>query len=73
MSEEITPSVQEQQEGSAPEFGKGDIATLLLSAGSILDSTLHPLSKLVSQALDSMTVVAKQVLDGVSNSLEGKK
>ncbi|MEI8031901.1 MAG: hypothetical protein WCH05_00930 [Chlorobiaceae bacterium] len=82
MSEEITPFAREQEQEElqqqpeqsvAQGFGKGDIATVLLGVGSILDSTLHPLSKLLSQALDSMTVVANQVLEGVNNSLGPKK
>jgi len=34
---------------------------------------MAPLSKIVAQALDSLTVVAKQILEGVSSSLGGKK
>jgi hypothetical protein len=52
---------------------KGDFATILVGVGTMLDNTLTPLSKIVAQTLDSMTVVAKQILDGISSSIAQKK
>jgi hypothetical protein len=48
---------------------KGDFATILVGLGTMLDGALTPLSKVVASALDSMTVVAHQILDGISSSL----
>ncbi|NTV02404.1 MAG: hypothetical protein HGB04_06415 [Chlorobiaceae bacterium] len=68
----------EEVKSSAPEKGgadvvKGDFATILVGVGTMLDNTLTPLSKVLAQALDSMTTVAKQVLDGLNTSLGQKK
>ena len=41
---------------------KGDFATILVGVGTILDNTIEPLSKILVQTLDSLTVVAKQIL-----------
>ncbi|NTW69821.1 MAG: hypothetical protein HGB23_08245 [Chlorobiaceae bacterium] len=71
MAEEIKSSGQaEQRQGDVV---KGDFSTILVGVGTLLDSTLAPLSKIVAQTLDSLTVVAKQILDGVNSSLGGKK
>ncbi len=68
----------EEFKSSAPAKGgndvvKGDFATILIGVGTILDNTLTPLSKVVAQTLDSMTTVAKQILDGINSSLAQKK
>ena len=52
---------------------KGDFSTILVGVGNLVDSAIDPLSKIVVQALDSLTVVAKQILEGVNASLGGKK
>ncbi|ACF44483.1 hypothetical protein [Pelodictyon phaeoclathratiforme] len=52
---------------------KGDLSTILVGVGNLIDSTIDPLSKIVVQALDSLTLVAKQILEGVNSSLGGKK
>ena len=52
---------------------KGDFATILVGVGTILDNTIEPLSKILVQTLDSLTVVAKQILEGVNSSLGCKK
>jgi len=71
MAEEIKSSGQaEQRQGDVV---KGDFSTILVGVGTLLDSTLAPLSKIVAQTLDSLTVVAKQILDGVNSTLGGKK
>ena len=51
---------------------KGDFSTILVGVGTLLDSALTPLSKMVVQALESVNGVAKQILDGVSKSLDNK-
>ncbi|MEE9905436.1 hypothetical protein [Chlorobium sp.] len=72
MAEETkTPAQGQQSRGG--DAVKGDFSTILVGVGTLLDSTLTPLSKMVAQALDSLTVVAKQILDGVSSSLGDKK
>ncbi|MBN1278457.1 MAG: hypothetical protein K9I59_05770 [Chlorobium sp.] len=72
MAEEIkTPAKGQQSPGG--DAVKGDFSTILVGVGTLLDSTLTPLSKMVAQALDSLTVVAKQILEGVSSSLGDKK
>lgn len=69
MAEEMnTPS-----RGCNNDVIKGDFATILVGVGTILDNAFMPLSKMVSQALDSLTIVAKQILDGVSSTLGEKK
>ncbi|MBM3421904.1 MAG: hypothetical protein FJY09_01420 [Chlorobi bacterium] len=72
MAEETKTPVQGQQSRGGDAV-KGDFSTILVGVGTLLDSTLTPLSKMVAQALDSLTVVAKQILDGVSSSLGDKK
>ena len=71
MAEEIKSSGQERQ--TQGDVVKGDFSTILIGVGTLLDSTMAPLSKIVSQALDSLTVVAKQILEGVNSSLGNKK
>ena len=63
MAEEIKSSGQERQ--TQGDVVKGDFSTILIGVGTLIDSTVGPLSKIVSQALDSLTVVAKQILEGV--------
>ena len=70
MAEEIKSSGQERQ--TQGDVVKGDFSTILIGVGTLLDSTMAPLSKIVSQALDSLTVVAKQILEGVNSSLGNK-
>ncbi|MEI6846499.1 MAG: hypothetical protein WCK32_00435 [Chlorobiaceae bacterium] len=71
MAEEIKSAGQGQQRQG--DVVKGDFATILVGVGTLLDSALTPLGKIVVQTLDSLTVVAKQILEGVSSSLGGKK
>jgi len=71
MAEDIKPTGQDKRNQS--DVVKGDFSTILTGVGTLLDSTMAPLSKIVAQALDSLTVVAKQILEGVSSSLGGKK
>ncbi|MEI6691962.1 MAG: hypothetical protein WCL43_04495 [Chlorobium sp.] len=71
MAEENKTSGQgDQNQGDVV---KGDFSTILIGVGTLLDSTMAPISKVVAQALDSLTVVAKQILEGVSASLGNKK
>ena len=70
MAEEVKPSAPEKSGGDVV---KGDFATILVGVGTMLDNTLTPLSKIVAQTLDSMTTVAKQILDGMNSSLSQKK
>ncbi|NTW52970.1 MAG: hypothetical protein HGB22_10350 [Chlorobiaceae bacterium] len=76
MSEEFKSPFQVQppqvQQGGN-DVVKGDLSTILVGLGTMLDGTLTPLSKIVAQTLDSLTVVAKQILDGLSNSLNDNK
>ena len=71
MAEEIKSSGQDKQ--TQGDVVKGDFSTILIGVGTLLDSTMGPISKIVSQALDSLTVVAKQILEGVNSSLGNKK
>jgi hypothetical protein len=71
MAEEIKSSGQAQQRQG--DVVKGDFSTILVGVGTLLDSTLTPLSKIVAQTLDSLTVVAKQILEGVNSTLGAKK
>ncbi|NTU53733.1 MAG: hypothetical protein HGA97_08590 [Chlorobiaceae bacterium] len=66
MAEQMKSPNQGQQVGDVV---KGDFATILVGLGTMLDGALTPLSKVVASALDSMTVVARQILDGISSSL----
>ncbi|MBN1928649.1 MAG: hypothetical protein JW764_03820 [Chlorobiaceae bacterium] len=66
MSEERNFPNQGQPVGDVV---KGDFATILVGLGTMLDGALTPLSKVVASALDSMTVVAHQILDGISSTL----
>jgi hypothetical protein len=70
MAEEIRSSNQGQPVGDVV---KGDFATILVGLGTMLDVALTPLSKVVASALDSMTVVAQQILEGISNSVGDHK
>ena len=71
MAEEIKSSGQGKQ--NQGDVVKGDFSTILIGVGTLLDSTMAPLSKIVVQALDSLTVVAKQILEGDNSSLGNKK
>lgn len=71
MAEETKTQGQGQQAGG--DALKGDFATILVGVGTLLDNTITPLSKMVAEALDSLTVVAKQILDGVNSSIGDKK
>ncbi|MEI6638283.1 MAG: hypothetical protein FDX02_01855 [Chlorobium sp.] len=64
-------SGQDQQKQS--DFGKGDFSTILVGVGSLIDGAIDPVSKAIALALDSLTTVAKQVLEGVNSTLGGKK
>ncbi len=66
MSEEMKSSNQGQP---VSDVVKGDFATMLVGLGTMLDGAITPLSKVVATALDSMTVVAHQILDGISTTL----
>jgi hypothetical protein len=70
MSEETKYSNQGQPVGDVV---KGDFATILVGLGTMLDGALTPLSKVVASALDSMTVVAHQILDGINNSINDNR
>ncbi len=72
MAEEIKTTGKATQEQGG-DVVKGDLSTILIGVGTLLDSTMAPLSSIVAQALDSLTAVAKQILEGVSSSLGGKK
>jgi hypothetical protein len=52
---------------------KGDLSTILVNVGNLIDCTIEPVSKIVVQALDSLVVVAKQILEGVNSTLGSKK
>lgn len=69
MAEETKTSGQDQQERGAV---NGDLSMLFVSVGTFIDSTIDPMSKIIAQSLDSLAVVAKQVLEGVNTTL-GKK
>ncbi len=89
MAEETKASDQNQQKQS--DFGTGELSTILVSVGTLIDSTIEPVSKVVmsvgtlidstidpvsrvvASVLDSLAVVAKQVLESVSSTLGGKK
>jgi hypothetical protein len=71
MAEETKSSGQAQQRQG--DVVKGDFSTILVGVGTLLDSAVAPLSTIVAQTLDSLTVVAKQILEGVNSSLGGKK
>jgi hypothetical protein len=72
MSEEFKSPFQVQQapvQQGGGDVVKGDLSTILVGLGTMLDGTLTPLSKIVAQTLDSLTVVAKQILDGLNSSI----
>jgi hypothetical protein len=72
MSEEFKSPFQVQQppvQQGGGDVVKGDLSTILVGLGIMLDGTLTPLSKIVAQTLDSLTVVAKQILDGLNTSI----
>lgn len=70
MAEEMKTSGQDQQERGAV---NGDLSMLFVSVGTFIDSTIDPMSKIIAQSLDSLAVVAKQVLEGVNSTLGSKK
>ena len=70
MAEETKNSGPDQQERGAL---TGDMSMLFVSVGTFIDSTIAPMSKIVAQSLDSLAVVAKQVLEGVNTTLGSKK
>lgn len=61
-----------QNSGAKGDAVKGDFSTILVGVGAIIDSTMEPVSKILSMTLDSLSVVAKQVLDGVNSTLGNK-
>jgi hypothetical protein len=63
----------EETKGAGQGGVKGDFSTILVGVGSLIDSAMEPVSKALVMALDSLTMVAKQVLDGVNSTLGGKK
>ncbi|TLU87861.1 MAG: hypothetical protein FDX21_03330 [Chlorobium sp.] len=71
MAEETKTSGQNQQKPR--DFAPGDFSTILVSVGTLIDSTIEPVSKILAQTLDSLAVVAKQILEGVNSTLGGKK
>ena len=71
MAEETKTSGQNQQ--TQGDFVKGDFSTILVGVGTLIDSTIEPVSKILAQTLDSLAVVAKQILEGVNSTLGGKK
>jgi hypothetical protein len=71
MAEEAKTSGQNQQKQG--DFVNGDFSTILVGVGTLIDSTIEPVSKILAQALDSLAAVAKQILEGVNSSLGGKK
>jgi hypothetical protein len=70
MAEETKSSGQVQQGSGAL---TGDLSKLLVGVGNLIDNAIEPVSKIVALSLDSLTEVAKQILDGVSTTLGGKK
>jgi hypothetical protein len=70
MAEEMNSSAPAK---SGSDVVKGDFATILVGVGTMLDNTLTPLSKVLAQTLDSMTIVARQILDGLNSSLNQNK
>ncbi|MBV5303028.1 MAG: hypothetical protein JZU70_02330 [Chlorobium sp.] len=71
MAEETKASGQNPQKQG--DFVKGDFSTILVGVGALIDSAIEPVSKMLVMTLDSLAVVAKQVLDGVNSTLGGKK
>ncbi|MEI6651634.1 MAG: hypothetical protein WCL42_03540 [Chlorobiaceae bacterium] len=71
MAEEAKTSGQNQQ--IQGDFVKGDFSTILVGVGTLIDSAIEPVSKILAQTLDSLAVVAKQILEGVNSTLGGKK
>jgi hypothetical protein len=70
MAEETKNSEQVPQGGGAL---TGDMSRLLVGVGNLIDNAIEPVSKVVALSLDSLTEVAKQILDGISATLGGKK
>ncbi len=70
MAEETKDSGQVQPSGGAV---TGDISRLLVSVGTFIDNSIDPVSKIVALSLDSLTDVAKKVLEGVNTTLGSKK
>jgi len=75
MAEEIKNPFQENEPVQEPEQDvvKGDLGTIIVGVATLLDSAIAPMGKVVAQALDAMTVVAQQILEGVSTTLGEKK
>lgn len=67
MAEENNTSAQEQQGGKGAVTG--DISNILAGIGSMLENAVIPLSTILAQTLDSMTVVAHQILEGISSTI----
>jgi hypothetical protein len=70
MAEETKSSGEVQQEGVTI---TGDMSKLLVGVGNLIDLVIEPVSKVVAVALDSLTEVAKHVLEGVNTTLGSKK
>ena len=70
MAEETKTSGPAQKGSGAI---SGDFSKVLIGVGNIIDNTIEPVSKIVALSLDSLVVVAKQILEGVSTTLGGKK
>jgi len=75
MAEEIKNPFQENEPVQEPEQDvvKGDLGTIIVGVATLLDSAIAPMGKVVAQALDAMTVVAQQILEGVSTTLGENK
>jgi len=75
MTEEMKNPFQENEpvQEPGPDVVKGDLGTIIVGGATLLDSAIAPMGKVVAQALDAMTVVAHQILDGVSTTLGEKK
>jgi len=70
MAEETKDSGQVQQGSGAV---NGDLSRLFVSVGTFIDNSIDPVSKIVALSLDSLTDVAKKVLEGVNSTLGSKK
>ena len=70
MAEETKDSGQVQQGGGAL---SGDMSKLLIGVGNLIDNAIEPVSKVVALSLDSLTEVAKKILDGVNTTLGSRK
>ncbi|MBZ4219512.1 MAG: hypothetical protein LAC69_04905 [Chlorobium sp.] len=70
MAEETKGSEEVQQGGGAL---TGDMSKLLVGVGNLIDLVIEPVSKVLAVSLDSLTEVAKQVLEGVNTTIGSKK